>query len=175
MANPQENKPTPASAPKASLIEVAMRNKQLVMAVVFTLMAFGLYGLFNMPRNEFPNFTIRQGLVIGVYPGASARQVEEQLTTKVEQYLFSFEEVDKTKTYSYSRDGIMYLYVEVNKQVDRNGTAEFWNKLKNGILLFQRTSLPPDVQGVIVILAAPRPCCWPCSRKRALTKTSKST
>ncbi|MGI4864350.1 MAG: efflux RND transporter permease subunit [Janthinobacterium lividum] len=146
MANPQDDdKPT-----KPTLIESAMRHKTVVMAVVFALMAFGVYGLFNMPRNEFPNFTIRQGLVIGVYPGASARQVEEQLTTKVEQYLFSFEEVDKTKTYSYSRDGIAYIYVEVNKTVDRNGTAEFWNKLKNGILIFQQTSLPRDVQGVIV-------------------------
>jgi len=145
MANPQDDKPT-----KPTLIESAMRHKTVVMAVVFALMAFGVYGLFNMPRNEFPNFTIRQGLVIGVYPGASARQVEEQLTSKVEQYLFGFEEVDKTKTYSYSRDGIAYIYVEVNKQVDRNGTAEFWNKLKNGVLIFQRTSLPPDVQGLIV-------------------------
>jgi len=127
-----------------------MRNKQIVLTLAFVLMAFGLYGLFNMPRNEFPDFTIRQGLLIGIYPGASSRQVEEQLTTKVEQYLFSFEEVDKNKTYSYSREGIMYLYVEVRGSVDRNRTAAFWNKLKNGILIFQQTSLPPDVQGVIV-------------------------
>jgi multidrug efflux pump subunit AcrB len=135
---------------KTGLIEVAMRNKQLVLAVVLTLVAFGLYALFNMPRAEFPDFTIRQGLLIGVYPGASSKQVEQQLTTKVEQYLFSFEEVDKTKTYSYSRDGIAYIYVEVNKSVNRSGTAEFWNKLKNGMLIFQRQSLPREVQGVVV-------------------------
>jgi multidrug efflux pump subunit AcrB len=150
MSNPQEAHQDDVKPTKTTLIESAMRHKTVVMAVVFTLMAFGLYGLFNMPRNEFPNFTIRQGLVIGVYPGASARQVEEQLTSKVEAYLFSFEEVDKSKTYSYSRDGIAYIYVEVNKRIDRNGTAEFWNKLKNGVLIFQRTSLPPDVQGLVV-------------------------
>ena len=145
MPDPQENKPA-----KPTPIEWAMQHRQLVLAVVAALMAFGLYGLFNMPRDEFPQFTVRQGLLIGVYPGASARQVEEQLTTKVEQYLFSFEEVDKTKTYSYSRDGIAYVYVEVNKRVGARETAEFWNKLKNGMLLFQRQSLPPDVQGVLV-------------------------
>ncbi|MGI4973515.1 MAG: efflux RND transporter permease subunit, partial [Janthinobacterium lividum] len=150
MADQKETHSDPQPAPKPTLIEAAMRNKQVVLALAFTLMAFGLYGLFNMPRNEFPDFTIRQGLLIGVYPGASSRQVEEQLTTKVEQYLFSFEEVDRNKTYSYSREGMMYLYVEVRGSVDRHGAAEFWNKLKNGMLIFQQTSLPRDVQGVIV-------------------------
>lgn len=126
-----------------------MRHKQIVLTLALVLMAFGLYGLFNMPRNEFPDFTIRQGLLIGIYPGASSQQVEEQLTSKVEQYLFSFEEVDKNKTYSYSREGMMYLYVEVNGRVDRNGTAEFWNKLKHGVLLL-RAQLPPEVRGIIV-------------------------
>ncbi len=133
-----------------SIIEWAMQNKSFPLALALLMVSIGLFGLFNMPRNEFPDFTIRQGLIIGYYPGANSEEVEQELTTKVEEYLFSFNEVDKTKTYSYSQDGKMYIYVEVANRIDEDATQQFWNKLKNGLLVFQQQQLPPGVRGVIV-------------------------
>ncbi|WP_074587585.1 efflux RND transporter permease subunit [Pedobacter antarcticus] len=135
---------------KKNLIEWAMDHKAVPLSIAFVLVVFGFYALFNMPRNEFPEFTVRQGLVIGVYPGASSKQVEEQLTTKVEEYLFGFNEVDKTKTYSYSKDGMMYIFVEISSRVKDSDTKSFWNKLKNGVLILQATSLPKEVKGILV-------------------------
>lgn len=134
---------------KKSIIEIALRHKQIALCLAGVLVVFGLYALFNMSRNEFPEFTVRQGLVIGYYPGASSKQVEEQLTNKVEEYLFSFKEVDKTKTYSYSKDGMMYIYVEITEKPDKVETEAFWSKLKHGMLLLQR-QLPEGVLGVLV-------------------------
>ncbi|WP_417886215.1 efflux RND transporter permease subunit [Zunongwangia sp.] len=134
----------------SSIIEWAMKNKSFPLAVAALLVTIGLIGLFKMPRNEFPDFTIRQGLLIGYYPGANSEEVEQELTTKVEEYLFSFNEVDKTKTYSYSQDGKMYMYVEVANRVDEDATEQFWNKLKNGLLVFQQQQLPKGVRGIIV-------------------------
>ncbi|MFC6860353.1 efflux RND transporter permease subunit [Zunongwangia atlantica] len=133
-----------------SIIEWAMQNKSFPLAVALLLVSIGLFGLFNMPRNEFPDFTIRQGLLIGYYPGANSEEVEQELTSKVEEYLFSFNEVDKTKTYSYSQDGRMYIYVEVANRVDEDATEQFWNKLKNGLLVFQQQQLPAGVRGILV-------------------------
>ncbi len=132
-----------------TIIESAIKNKQLPLTLAAVLVIFGIYALFNMPRNEFPEFTIRQGLIVGYFPGATSSEVEEQLTSKVEQYLFSFEEVDKKKTYSYSRDGQMYIYVEITEKPDRAATAAFWNKLKNGVLLM-KGMLPQGVQAIVV-------------------------
>lgn len=126
-----------------------MQNKALPLTLAAVLVMLGIYALFNMPRNEFPEFTIRQGVVVGIYPGASSEQVEQQLTKKVEEYLFSFNEVDKTKTYSYSRDGMMYVYVEVAARVNDTNTRDFWNKLKNGMPLLQ-AQLPKEVRGLFV-------------------------
>ncbi|MBW2960541.1 efflux RND transporter permease subunit [Mesonia aestuariivivens] len=134
----------------SSVIEWAMKNKSFPLAVAALLVIIGLIGLFKMPRNEFPDFTIRQGLLIGYYPGANSEEVEQELTTKVEEYLFSFNEVDKTKTYSYSQDGKMYMYVEVANRIDADATEQFWNKLKNGLLVFQQQKLPKGVRGIIV-------------------------
>ncbi|PWG78352.1 efflux RND transporter permease subunit [Pararcticibacter amylolyticus] len=132
-----------------TIIEAAIKYKQLPLTLAAVLVIFGIYALFNMPRNEFPEFTIRQGLIVGYFPGATSSEVEEQLTSKVEQYLFSFEEVDKKKTYSYSRDGQMYIYVEITEKPGPAATAAFWNKLKNGVLLM-KGMLPQGVQAIVV-------------------------
>ena len=132
------------------MIEWAIKNKAFPLAMVFVFVVVGLLGLFNMSRNEFPEFTVKQGLVIGLYPGADSKEVEEQLTSKVEGFLFGYNEVDKEKTYSYSRDGEMYVYVEVSSNVGRNETVQFWNKLKNDMLIFQQQNVPPGVKGIVV-------------------------
>lgn len=57
----------------------------------------GYLGLVDMPKQEFPEFTIRQGVVVGVYPGATSGEVEEQLAKPLERYLFTFKEVKKKR------------------------------------------------------------------------------
>ena len=135
---------------KQDLIAWGMKNKVFPIALAFTFLMIGLIGLFNMSRNEFPDFTIRTGLVVGVYPGATAEEVETQLTSKLEKYLFSFNEVDKTKTYSYSKDGMSYVYLEVANRVGKDETQQFWNKLKNDLFVFQQRSVPKGVRGIVV-------------------------
>ncbi len=127
---------------KINIIEGAMKHHQIILAVVFMMMVLGILGLVNMPRREFPEFTIRQGVVVGIYPGASAEEVEEQLTTAVENYIFSYQEVNKSETYSQSSEGQMVIYVELNENV-KNADA-FWSKLRHG-LSEQRTQLPSGV------------------------------
>lgn len=55
---------------RTGIIEVAMRNRNIVMIISVILMIIGVIALQKMPRNEFPQFTIRQGVIVGVYPGA---------------------------------------------------------------------------------------------------------
>ncbi|MDE1193364.1 MAG: efflux RND transporter permease subunit [Arachidicoccus sp.] len=134
---------------KNNIIDWCLKHKVIPLSIAFVLVILGVYALKHMARNEFPDFTVRTGLIIGYYPGAASSQVEDRLTSQVEKYLFSYEEVDKTKTYSYSRDGMMYIYVEVGQNVNDVDTKNFWNKLKNGMLIFQ-SQLPKEVKGIIV-------------------------
>ena len=57
---------------KMNVIELAMKHKQIVIVITTLMVLLGVYALKVMPRNEFPEFTIRQGLIIGAYPGATA-------------------------------------------------------------------------------------------------------
>lgn len=128
------------------LIEKAMRNRTIVIILAVVAMAIGIVALEKMPRNEFPQFTIRQGVVVGVYPGATSEEVEEQLTQKVENYIFGYQEVKKAKTYSYSREGMMYIFVELNDDV-KNADL-FWAKFKHGLIELKMT-LPTGVLALI--------------------------
>ncbi len=109
-------------------------------------MLVGIIALKNMPRNEFPQFTIRQGVVVGVYPGATSAEVEAQLTTEVENYIFGYSEVKKAKTYSQSKEGMMYIFVELNDNV--KNADQFWSKLKHGLSELKST-LPTGVLALI--------------------------
>ena len=70
----EENKET-----KMSLQEWSMHYRQIIILLVSCLVALGIYGLANINKNEFPDFTIRQGIVVAVYPGVTAQEMEEQV------------------------------------------------------------------------------------------------
>jgi multidrug efflux pump subunit AcrB len=116
---------------KQTLLGRLLRYKQVL--YIFTVLAIlvGVVALFLMPRDEYPTFTVPNGLIVGVFPGASSHQVEEQLTTKVENYLFQYKSVDRSKTYSVSKENVMLIYVEVS-DVEKNKDA-FWAKLRLGL------------------------------------------
>lgn len=82
---------------KRSAVEWAMHYRQIVILVVCCLVAFGIYSLPQMRKNEFPDFTIRQGVVVAVAPGNTAEEMVEQVTKPLENYIFSYKEVKKGK------------------------------------------------------------------------------
>jgi multidrug efflux pump subunit AcrB/outer membrane protein TolC len=131
---------------KFCMIEKMMRNNNIVVIIAAAIIIVGIVALIKMPRNEFPTFTIRQGVIVGVYPGATSAEVEKQLTTVVENYIFGYQEVKKAKTYSYSREGIMYIFVELNDDV--KNADQFWSKLKHGLAELKMT-LPSGVLALI--------------------------
>ena len=132
---------------KRNIVEWAMHYRQIVIVVVCSLIAFGIYSLPNMRKNEFPDFTIRQGIVVAVAPGNTAQEMEEQVTKPLEDYIFSYKEVKKEKTYSMSQDGIVYINVALNDELENKD--EFWSKFKHGVQSF-KSSLPQNVMAVVV-------------------------
>jgi len=127
---------------KLTLIDRILNYKQIIIITTAIMVIAGIIALIYMPRDEFPQFTIRQGLIIGVFPGASSAQVEEQLTKKVESYLFQYEAVNRAKTYSYSKENVMVIYVEV--EASEKDPEAFWAKLRHGLNEL-KTTLPSGV------------------------------
>lgn len=133
---------------KRNIVEWAMHYRQIVILLTCCLMAVGIFGLSDMKKNEFPDFTIRQGIVAAVCPGYTAAEIEEQVTKPLEDYIFSYKEVRKDKTHSTSKDGMVIVQVQLND--DLNNKDEFWSKFKHGINGF-KAQLPNGVLGIEVM------------------------
>ncbi len=132
-----------------SLVERGMRQWRIVVTFVAILVGLGVYSFLTMQRQEFGDFTVRQGLVVGAMPGATSEEVEEQLTRPVEDYLFSFNEVDKRKTHSVSRDGQVVVFVELNGTIKGLEAPAFWAKLRHGLNELKAQQLPSSVLALV--------------------------
>lgn len=134
--------------PHHNIIQGAIRHNRIVYAVVLVLVIIGIVGLQRMNKDEFPTFEIKQGLVVGVYPGATAGEVETQLTDALEELLFSIPEINREGTTSTTKDGICYIFVDVD--IDPEKKAETWAKIRLRLDAYKR-QLPPGVLAVAVL------------------------
>ena len=132
---------------KDSWISWPINNYKITAFITALLLAFGIWAMYVMPKDEFPPFTIRQGVVIAVMPGATPEEIEEQVARPLERYLFTYKEVDRSKTYSTSQNGMCIVMVQF--QQDQNNLTPVWSKMKHGLNAF-KSSLPP---GVVALMA----------------------
>ena len=123
-----------------------LQHYSISLFIVVLLFAFGIYGMYDMPKDEFPQFTIRQGVVIAVYPGATTEEVEQQVTKPLERYLFTYGEVNREKTTSTSQNGMSIVMLRLNDEV--NNKDEVWSKIKHGLTTFKQ-SLPSGVLALV--------------------------
>ena len=131
-----------------NFVKTSLKHKQVTLTVLAMVFVVGIYSLLTMPRRENPKVTVPLGLVVAYFPGATSSQIEEQVTKKLEQYLFQFEEVRKEKTFSTTRDGVVVINVWLNENVKKPDV--FWNKLRHELLVAKNIDLPKGVKGPIV-------------------------
>ena len=132
----------------SDIVRGAVSHKKTVYFFVAVLIALGITGLVYMDKDEFPTFELKNGLIVGVYPGADAEEVEARLTEPIEDILFSFSEVSRENTSSYSKDGICYIYTDLTTPASTKN--EVWSKIKLKLDAAKQT-LPPGVLAVAVM------------------------
>ena len=132
---------------KSGFIQGVIQYKNIVYLLVAVFVALGIFSILRINKDEFPTFEIKEGLVVGVYPGASAEQVEQQLTKPLEDVLFTVPEVLRSSN-SYTQNGICYIYVNLDCSPQKRN--EVWTKIKMKLSAAKMT-LPPGVLAVQVI------------------------
>ena len=131
---------------KMNWLKWPLEHYPITLLLITILFGMGIYGMYVMPKDEFPAFTIRQGVVIAVYPGATTEEVEEQVARPLERYLFTYGEVNRKKTTTTSQNGMCMVLVRLNDDV--NNKDEVWSKIKHGLTLFKQ-SLPSGVLALV--------------------------
>ncbi|MEN6483746.1 MAG: efflux RND transporter permease subunit, partial [Syntrophobacteraceae bacterium] len=129
-------------------VKASLLHPSVTLILTAMIVALGVHAFLDMPRTEDPSITIRTGLVLAMYPGATSEQVEKQVAKVLEKHIFKFPEVRKEKTYSTSRPGLIVINVELEDGV-KNADV-FWAKLRNELNETRATELPDGVRGPIV-------------------------
>ena len=104
----------------------------------------GFYAVYLIPKESAPEVIVPIGIVTTVYPGASAFDMEELITNKLENNLESLDGVKKIS--SISRDGISSITVEFNASAD---VDESIAKVKDAVDI-TKSELPTEANDPIV-------------------------
>lgn len=115
-----------------------LRKRQFTWLLMLALIATGFYSVYLIPKESAPEIIVPIGIVTTVYPGASAADMEELVTNKLEN---NFENLDELKKISsISRDGVSVVTVEFNAKADIDKSIQ---DLKDAVDV-TKSDLPDD-------------------------------
>nr|HNH44142.1 efflux RND transporter permease subunit [Agitococcus sp.] len=133
-----------SSAERFNLSRIAIQNPAITTYLLIVLMLAGVASFFQLGQDEDPPFTFRAMVVRAFWPGATALQVSEQLTDKLEEILQEAPHVDKIR--SYSKAGETTIFIEVKDSVTAKEIQHIWYTIRKKIN-DKRHTLPQGVQG----------------------------
>jgi multidrug efflux pump subunit AcrB len=119
-------------------IAIRQRTTTLVLAAVFLIGGINSFG--KLPRLEDPEFTIKEALVVTPYPGASAAEVEEEISDKIEQAVQQLGQLKEVE--SKSDRGLSNITVRIKDKYDKHALPQVWDELRRKVGDVQK-QLPP--------------------------------
>jgi multidrug efflux pump subunit AcrB len=128
-----------------NLTEWALKHKQLIYYFMIVIFLGGVFTYPNLGRMEDPDFTMRVMIVSVAWPGATARQVEEQVTDKIEKKLQETPGLDYLRSYSTPGQSIIYVQLK-DDEVSGHNVRSTWLDVRNMVGDMKGT-LPQGVVG----------------------------
>ncbi len=136
--------PTPFVPRRSNLSRWAIEHPALVRFFIVLILLVGVRSYFQLGQAEDPPFTFKTMLIQAQWPGATAEEVSEQLTERIEKKLQEMPELDYVQ--SYAKPGETALFVNIKETVRGDDVATAWYQVRKriGDLAPQ---LPEGVQG----------------------------
>ncbi|WP_396434393.1 efflux RND transporter permease subunit [Limnohabitans sp.] len=135
---------SPTDPSRFNLSRWALEHPALTRYLMVVLMVLGTASYFQLGQDEDPPFTFRAMVVRAYWPGATAAQVAEQVTDKIERTLQEVPFADKIR--SYSKPGEAQIIFQIKDYSDPADVPQIWYTVRKKIS-DMRGSLPPGVVG----------------------------
>ena len=131
-----------------NLADYALNNRALVKFFIAVLVIGGIFAFNSMSKLEDPAITVKQAMVVTAYPGASAYQVELEVTDVLEKAIRSMGDLDHVS--SRSMDDVSEIMVELSSTVPLAELQQKWDILRRKVMGAQ-AQLPDGAQPSIVM------------------------
>lgn len=125
----------------------AFDNKKLVHFLILALIVGGLYSYYNMSKLEDPELKVKQAMVVAVYPGASAHQVELEIVDPLEKSIRQMPNIFSVQSYAYN--DMCVMTVELLSTVPNANVEQHWDMLRRKVSAAS-ASFPSGVQPAVV-------------------------
>ncbi|HEY9097442.1 MAG TPA: efflux RND transporter permease subunit [Thiobacillus sp.] len=146
MTNPDSSgRPTPPFQPgRGNLSRWAIEHPALIRFFIILIVLVGARSYFQLGQAEDPPFTFKTMLIQANWPGATAEEVSEQLTERIEKKLQEMPELDFVS--SYAKPGETALFVNIKEDTRGRDVADAWYQIRKRIGDL-KPQLPAGVQG----------------------------
>ena len=114
-----------------NLADVALRNRTTTLVLTAALLFGGISAYKSLSRLEDPEFTIKDALVFTPYPGASAAEVEEEVSDEIEQAIQKLGQLFWIESTSYR--GMSEIKARIKDQYDRDALPQVWDELRRKV------------------------------------------
>jgi multidrug efflux pump len=129
---------------RTNLSALALKYSTLTVFFMIALTLAGFYAFFNLGRAEDPPFIIKQMVVSAAWPGATSREVEQQVTEKIETKLQELPYFFNVQ--SYTKPGETVIFVSLRDDTPPSKVADLWYQVRKKVGDI-RSSLPQGVVG----------------------------
>ena len=127
---------------KTDMTKWAFRNRNLIYFLIAVLVVGGVLSAWQMSKLEDPEVKVKLAMVVTTYPGASAHQVELEVTDVLEKKIRTMGNVDNIESYSYN--DLSLIQVELLSTVADDKVEQCWDMLRRKVSDAQ-ASLPKGV------------------------------
>jgi len=123
-----------------NLIDIAIDKRRITIFLAVILTIMGSVGYYLLPRQESPDVSFPAAMVITPYPGASAKDVNDLVTKKVEDKLYEIDGYDYIKSYAKESMSIVVVFFDMKVDNDtamqevRNAVKDAESDLPSGVM-----------------------------------------
>jgi multidrug efflux pump subunit AcrB len=130
-----------------NLAKIAIEKKAVSYFITFLLVAGGLASFFSLGQLEDPDYSVKTAVIITQYPGASAAEVELEVTDRIEIALQQLKTIDYLK--SFSAPGYSQIWVNIKTEYWSDKLPQIWDDMRRKVREVE-SSLPPGCKRPIV-------------------------
>ena len=130
-----------------NLAEFAIKQRTFVSFFCVLCIIAGTLSYFKLGKLEDPSFTVKSAVIVTLYPGASAAEVEKQVTDKIETKLQEMGSLWKLR--SLSRPGSSMIFVDLQEATNSKELPQQWDLLRRKVA-DSKLTLPATAQISIV-------------------------
>jgi multidrug efflux pump subunit AcrB len=130
-----------------NLAKIAIEKKAVSYFITFLLVVGGLASFFSLGQLEDPDYSVKTAVIITQYPGASAAEVELEVTARIEIALQQLKTIDYLR--SFSAPGYSQIWVNIKTQYWSDKLPQIWDDMRRKVREVE-SSLPPGCNRPIV-------------------------